>query len=67
MEIQSIKTGNKEEVTFPSEDAEELSFAYRKEKIFLPAKLFENKGAKVTSKCCSAAVTVKLIWFEIFR
>ncbi len=46
MEVQSISAGHKEDVTFPSQDDRELPLAYRKDKIILPAELFEKQGVR---------------------
>lgn len=46
IEIQSISAGHKEDITFPFEDDRELLLANRKDKIILPAELFEKQGMK---------------------
>ena len=45
MEVRSIKTGHKKEVSFPSEDDRE-HFGDGSEKIVLPAELFGKQGMK---------------------
>ncbi|XP_078383862.1 adhesion G-protein coupled receptor D1-like isoform X1 [Oculina patagonica] len=47
MEVQSISAGHTDDVTFPSEDEWEQPLAYRKDKIILPAELFEKQETVV--------------------
>ena len=44
IEVQSINAGHKEDVTFPSDGEQALDV--RKEKILIPAELFEKQGMK---------------------
>ena len=46
IEVKSINAGHKEDVTFPSEDDGVSAPADRKEKILIPAELFEKQGMK---------------------
>lgn len=57
MEVRRIKADHKEDITFPSENDGELHLANGKERIFLPAELFDKKGGvKVRTNCYYASL-----------